>query len=459
MNFLKVFYKRSLLSLYLMYKIFFVRRRGQTLAAILSMTFGILPLILVQEISIGIIEGMSNRMIETSLYHISAKTNSAYVDIVAREMKSILNNHPDVESVFFEITAPIMIQSEKKRVFGAMRGIDSALLDSGSTFSRYITIIDGDKKFSSHDDASILVSAPMARKLGVAVGDELRLLSVNSIGGSGIPRVTEVRVHGIFTTGLEELEQNWIFVSYDDFSNFFPPRVTEFTIGVNVEDLFAIENDLSVIAIPDAERLSRRIRYKELIAMMRSQLPAHWDVATWSELGRGQFFRFQQTRAMLTVLMVIILVVSSIAIVTFLIRMTTEVIYQLKILKLLGVPSVVLRLSMFYFALLCGVASVFTSLCISLVVLGHINSILSGVSSLASFFAGGNDNILTLSSSFYLNTIPVTISLFRLFGVCVVVCGLIVFVGVFSTKNITNNLHQKRQRIVKNTMDRSRVYR
>ncbi len=436
MNFLKDVFTHLRLSIFLIHKILFQTRRKQSIAAILSMALGILPIILVQEVAIGMIEGMSGRIIETSLYHVNAHRQTPVINEDIDGILQELQQDPRVEGAYLELNTAVVIQNEKKRAFAMLRGIDEALITTDTPFSRYMDVVDGEIILTSSELPAVMIAQSLAEELETQVGDSLHVISVNTARGSSIPRISRAVVRGIFTTGLAQLEQNWILASHDGFSRAFPPRNTTYTIGVNVEDPFAIQNNLIPTVIPDRARLAKQREYQLLQEKIERDLSSQWRVATWNDLGATRFSRLRQTRGTLIVLMACILIVSVITIAAFLLRITTELAQQFSIVRLLGMSSDNLKLSMVYFALLCGICSIVLSFSITLVLLTFINEILTGIGVLTSVIMPNNENILTASAEFYLDSIPVTISGFRLFIVCFSVCILTMISGLYSAKKL-----------------------
>ena len=165
-----------------------------------------------------------------------------------------------------------------------IRCVPADIFERDAGFASYITVRSG-KADLSRDD-SILVSSALAATLGVVAGEAVNILTTWNEAMAGPPRLTPVRVVGIYETGYQELDATLAYGSLSLAQRIFSSRASRTIIGVKVRDPFG---DLRGIELAAAAAAGGDVR-----------------VATWREIEFQRLASFRTTKALLLFIMALL---------------------------------------------------------------------------------------------------------------------------------------------------------
>jgi len=356
------------------------------LSSSLAMALGLVPLIVVLSIADGMIEGISARTIETSLYHLqawSSVSDEGTLEQTRSRMEAALGKVPGFRSLWPEQQGFALAYSPAGRLGLSLRGIDPRwpTLDPGA--GRYLKAVQG--KLEMPEAGSVWIGREAAQKLGVKPGDEVKLLTTRTRGSLTVPRVTAVRVAAVVSVGYQELDRLWLFAPLAMTSQLLDPYEDPVFWGIKSD----LPLDQTQAFLRDA----------------RKALGQGWQIVSWQTTGRSQFLNYQATRALLAVVMALILLVAGVNVSTAMVTTVGERRKETAILKALGASDGLIRRFFLVLGLGAGLMGTAVGLVAGVALAWNINNLIALIDGVVNLASGGGFHLL--DSAFYLETIPV----------------------------------------------------
>jgi len=371
--------------------------RGSALGIALSLV----PLIVVMEVSTGMIEGITVRLLEVGTYHIqvSLPPSLQLSDMQSRARR--ISAVPDVVAAVIERQGTGLLVSRTAASAVSIRCVPSDIFVEDPGFSSNITIRGGSSNLSQPD--LILVSAALAASLGLNVGDRVNLLTTFGENLSGATRLTALTVGGVYETGYQELDKTLVYGSLELASKVLSPRGSRALIGVKVKDPFA---DLGSVTKAVSRAAGSNAR-----------------VATWREIEYPRMESFRTTKALLLFIMALIVVVASVNVSSSVLMVVFERRNEIGILKSVGVEERSLSLSFLLTGLATGLLGTACGIAAGLLISVNINEVIAGlewsvnrvlevISLLRSAFQPSSHAFgafTVFNSAYYLKSIPIRI--------------------------------------------------
>jgi lipoprotein-releasing system permease protein len=223
-----------------------------------------------------------------------------------------------------------------------------------------------------------------ARKLHLAPGDTLKLLTTRTRGGLSLPRVTEVRVAAVVSVGYEELDKLWLFAPLELTNQLFDVREQPVFWGVQAD---------GPLSATDA-----------FTTAVRRVLGPDFEATSWESVGRSQFLNYAATRALLAVVLAVILVVAAVNVSTAMVTTVAERRRETAILKALGASERLVGRQYLLLGLLSGTAGTVLGLGVGMLAAWSINGLLAGADAVISLLSGSPVHLM--NPDYYLETIP-----------------------------------------------------
>ncbi len=368
--------------------------------AVLAVSLSLVPLVVVMEISDGMIQGITARYLELGTYHLQALSFDEPEARDYRELVERIEREPGVVLAVPERQGLGLAYSKEGRAGATIRAVPADLWERDKGLRSYMTVVRGRFDLSAQDSA--VLGTELAGKLGVGVGDRIKLLTTRSFGEEGfIPRVTTFTVKGIVSTGYQELDKLWLYIPIERGDRILSRETSRRIIGIKVADPFG---DVSGIV----ERLYRG-------------LAPGFRIYSWYELERAQYMSFTTTRYLLMFIMTLILCVASVNISSTLVMLQIEKREEIAILKSLGMsPGDVSRVFL-GLGFVIGCIGTFLGMSAGLAVSVSINEIISFIEYALNLFASAGRALFSSASGpasepirlfnpqFYLEYIPIRI--------------------------------------------------
>lgn len=375
--------------------------------AILGIAISLIPLVIVLEVTDGMIAGITRRYIETGSYHFQARNyreNDPDFSLLAEEVGKI----DFVKNAFTFIQENCLIYTQTGRTGVSIRGLPGDLFKRDEMLRQYITFEEGD---FSLDSESILLSSTIAKKIGAKNGDEVKILTAYSQPGRPvILRPARFIVKGIFTTGYRELDEISVFIDYTRAASLFR-GISSTYIGIKVDEPYKNIN--------------------EKASVIRESLPPGFMVNSWYAMNYTLYKSLETTKKLLLFIMLLILCVASLNISSAMVMMVHSRRKEIAILKSIGLSRNSISMSFMITGFLIGLAGTFSGMTAGVFLSIHINTIIMAIERLLNLFMSAGyamANFFThsdysyfriLGSGYYLDEIPVILDFTGLFTVTV----------------------------------------
>jgi len=366
------------------------------LGSILGIALSLVPLVVVMEVADGMIEGITRRFLEVGTYHAQVLLPMADVEALQAEAAA-LRSQPGVRYVLVEQQGLGLAAGPKGRSAVTIRAVPADLYAQDEGFRRYFRMLEGG--FDLASAGSLLLGRELAARLGVGVGERLRLLTLRG-NGRGLPLVSSFTVRGIFSTGYQELDKLWVYVPLASAGRLLGEAGGERFIGLKLDDPFrGLERGLS-----------------------RLRLPEQAQVYSWYQLEKASYKSFQTTRALLLFIMALIVAVAAVNVSSSLVMVVLEKTPEIAMLKAMGAGPWEIGFGFTVTAAATGLAGTALGLGLGALVAVNINALLAGLERVLNLASRAIFALLSpllplppppavrlFNTEFYLEQIPVTL--------------------------------------------------
>jgi len=237
-----------------------------------------------------------------------------------------------------------------------------------------------------------------------------------------MPKITSFKVSGIISSGYQELDSIWFFISLDSGFDILSLKSSSAIFGIETEDPFSL----------DLEKT-----YRSLSSLLFSAGRLH----RWNDLNSAQYENFASTQIMLLFIMMLIVLVACVNISSALVMMVMERKKEIAILKSLGGSSSGIALSFIITGLVSAAMGVIIGIPLGLFASVNFDAIMTLIENLINFFVkafyllsdGNLSNYATvhlLDEAFYLQDIPLVIPAFKIFLIALGTLVLSFFVSL-----------------------------
>lgn len=357
--------------------------------SIIGIGLSLIPLVVVLEVTDGMIDGITSRYLEIGTYHMEVffNKNENFEELKAAENR--INKIKGVKETIIEKHGTGLISANGNRTAVVLRAIPGDLYKRDKGYKKYIRIIDGE--FSFKDDSSIIVSKAIADKLKLKVGDKISLVTVGvSLSSNSYPKFGVFTVSGIFSTGYQEMDKLLVFISLKKGMKYLDSAGSSQIIGIKVSNPF---KDLTAIA-----------------KNIEQVLPEGTVIYSWYELEISQYKSFRTTKAMLILIMALIVIIASINISSSMIMIVIEKSREIAILKSIGAYPWMITGAFLFTGFTAGFAGTVLGLLSGILISININEIF--------IFLQGFFNIISTGINYLMQplTVQTALSSFKIFN-------------------------------------------
>ena len=401
-------------AVYLAFKNIYKSRKSDLFrhirGAVLGIALSLVPLIVVLQISDGMIQGITSRYIETGSYHFQIKQLSKKSAYTFREIAEKVMENENVENAFVFITGTSLAYTESGRTGIPVRGIPADLYKNDPGMQKYLEVVEG--SFDLSDDENIILSATIAEKLGAKPGDRLKILTAYSLPGRPpLLKPSGFTVKGIVTSGYNDLDDLTVFIRDSRAERIFRDNRSR-QIGVKIKN-----------------------PYKDTAAVGRSikaSVPPEYFVISWERINYTFYKSLETTKKLLVFIMLLILGVASVNISSSMIMMVNAGRKEIAVLKSIGFSSSEIVLTYIFTGFFIGTAGTFSGITAGILCSLKINEIINFMEFLlnkANYFVWAVTGTFTgavynpykiLNSGYYLEKIPVNLDFTEIYFVAVV---------------------------------------
>jgi lipoprotein-releasing system permease protein len=182
----------------------------------------------------------------------------------------------------------------------------------------------------------IIVGGALAKKLGVEVGESIRVAAAPA-KAAGVPRLSSFAVVGTFDSGMPEYDSGLAYVSLADGQNLYDMAEAASGIEVRVADLY------------QANRIARQLG---------SELGVGYRVRDWMEANRNLFAALKLQKTVYAIVLLLIVMVAGFTVLATLIMVVMEKRKDIAILKSMGASASGIARIFIYKGLVIGVVGV-----------------------------------------------------------------------------------------------------
>lgn len=377
--------------------------RKSLIGAIFCIALSLIPLTVVLVVADGMIDGITNRIVGLSSFHMQVAQIRTIADTdqnleILQSIAEKMQSNPKITNTFIECQGTVLAAGKTGRSGATVRAVEPKLFTENNAFVEYLEVIDGTATFTSKK--SCIIGKKIAELLGLNVGDTIRLISTKtSATGSVIPKINTFKVEAIVSSGYQEIDALWVFIPLETGFDYLSTAASSIYVGIETNNPY--DSDLFTTA-------------KEL----ENDIPMGFTLYTWKELNSSQYENFASTKLMLLFVMFLIVLVASVNVSSALVMLVMEKRKDIAILKSLGASNSGIGLSFVMTGGVAGIVGTLIGIPLGLLCAVNINSIISFFEKIINTFTkliyyikDGKDYIpiSLLDPAYYLETIPIVI--------------------------------------------------
>lgn len=396
--------------------------RKSLFGAMICIGLSIIPLIVVISITNGIINGMTERIINLSSSHIQAYVASGIDEV--KNLESFTEYGEGVKSVngvknvYPEIDISALAAGKTKRSGIEVRAVDKDIFHKNQSFNELFEVLEGNiDDFAQEGGKIAVVGSKMAEELGLNAGDTFKLITTRSRKGKITPKLTIFKVGAIVSSGYQELDQFWVFIPLEAAYSYLSLESASYHILVETEDPYS----------PELVRIQRDVqRYFGHYA----------NVYRWEQIHTGEFENFSSTKVMLVTIMMLIVLVASVNISSAIVMLVMERRKEIAILKSVGATPGGITFSFVIAGFACCFGGVLIGLPIGLLFSVKSNEIIRGIESFLNFFTTifHGAEIRLMDPAYYLAEIPIDIPFNQIFIIIFLTFVLSIIVSIIPAR-------------------------
>ena len=219
------------------------RNPRRTILTIAAITFASLLLVFMLSFQFGSYETMINTSVKINTGHLQIQgeqyQEKKSIRMVVSEPETIsglIDKIPQVAAYTFRAQAFSLVSSEQRTYGVVVTGIDP---EREANVSRLKSLIRQGEFLSAEDSDRALIGMLLARNLRVHPGDEL---SVIGQGRDGSIAATVVKIKGIFSSGIDELDRSLIHIPLQAFQEIFSMQSAVHMVVVIAHSLSEVDS-------------------------------------------------------------------------------------------------------------------------------------------------------------------------------------------------------------------------
>jgi lipoprotein-releasing system permease protein len=295
--------------------------RVTSVVAILGIGIGVSSLIVALALANGFRDEMREKILRGTA-HINVMRADGRPISDYRSLSERIKTVPGVTSAAATSYDGAMLIGTRGAAYAVLRGLDKdsepALNEvRDSVIEGSIAAIVGGKS-KTEDLTSVLIGSELASRTGLRVGEIAEIISADTNSAPVNPVRRNVRLAGIFRSGLFEYDSTWIYLPLDVASEFSGAPQSASVISLQLEDMY------------DARRIATDLR---------ASLGSSYTTVDWEEANRPLLNALALERRMGLFIIALIIVIATLNVTTTLILVVVERRRDIGILSALGADS------------------------------------------------------------------------------------------------------------------------
>ena len=366
--------------------------------AVLGIGISLVPLYIVLFVSNGMIQGITDRYLETKTSHLQMSLPFSFDATQRNALTQDVSRMPGIISTSFEVDGIGLAASQNGSTSAQIRGLDGAVLqDKG--FNRFISVDEGQMYPNRQNE--VVLGRYLARKLEVKTGDSVTLITLRSNDSTNyLPKLAVFRVAGIISSGYRELDANWFIIQSDAALRLLNSATAYAFMGIKISKPYG----------SDLDRIASEVSRAGQKYGLTSEQGAR--VRTWREIEKSLFQSFSSTRSVLVLIMVIAIIVAALNLASALTTFVIEHRAEIAIIRSFGVSRTQAALIFLLGGTATGAIGCIAGSLAGIAISIFINQIISGMQAILGFasrlLSADRQTIQLLNPDYYLEHIPIT---------------------------------------------------
>ncbi len=292
-----------------------------SLISILGVAVGVMALIIVIGVMTGFDNDLRDKIVGTNSHILveGIRSEKEYPSV-----KNKLTNIEQVEAVSPYISGHVFLRYEDKILGLSLRGINPEEEVRVTKLKKFLS-----RGSLNLKDNEVLIGKELADSLWLDVNDSLTVYSTET------ESLVELKVIGIFGSGMYDYDMNLIFTNIDTAQEVFQMSDTITGMAVSLKDIYK----------------AAQVK-KEIL----KELGYSYSVRTWIEINRNFFAALRLEKIAMFIILTLIVLVASFNIVSTLIVIVTQKIKDIGILKSMGATKNSIRRIFTLQGLLIGIS-------------------------------------------------------------------------------------------------------
>ena len=319
-----------------------------TMISMIGVMIGVLTLNIVLAVMTGFEEDLRDRILGFNP-HVVISSLQGLVDGYADVLDTV-RQVPDVVAAAPFVYSQVMASAGQNVSGILVRGVDPALASAVVDIAAYLSSgemeqLGRKQEFTFQNEetvhtvqlSGVLIGHELARQLGVAVGDPIKIISPLSTtpGPLGlVPKVKRFVIVGVFDSGMFEYDSALVYMALADAQRFFTLGEQVTGVEVKVRDVYQAQ------AV--AQELEGRLGFP-------------YTARDWTEINRNLFAALSLEKTVYFIVLLLIVLVAAFNIVATLIMVVMEKRKDIAVLKSMGAPGQAISRIFIYKGLVIGV--------------------------------------------------------------------------------------------------------
>jgi lipoprotein-releasing system permease protein len=294
-----------------------------TVIAIAAVAAGVAALITVLAMMTGFRQEFQTKILSgTAHLNLGHKAREPLTNY--RELVERLSRLPHIRSASATLYEQVLMTGEKKTTVAVLKGVDMNSPPAANEIFQFVT--EGDPHALAEPETEpdsdvkidrIFIGSGLAQEVGLKVGD---IATITSSQGhltpmGMVPRTRDFRVAGTFSTGLNDYDEAWAYISLDAWQRMAgTPDVVEM-IQMKVDD------------VDNVQAIGREVL---------DAVGADYEVQTWQELNAPIYSALSYEKYVSAIALLIVIGIAALNIITVLIMIVLEKQRDIAILKSMG---------------------------------------------------------------------------------------------------------------------------
>jgi len=366
--------------------------------AVLGIGISLVPLYIVLFVSNGMIQGITDRYLETKTSHLQMSLPFSFDATQRTALTQDVSRMPGIISLSFEIDGIGLAASQNGSTSAQIRGLDGSVLqDKG--FNRFISVDEGQVYPNRQNE--VVLGRYLARKLEVKTGDSVTLITLRSDDSANyLPKLAVFRVAGIISSGYRELDANWFIIQSDAALRLLNSATAYAFMGIKISKPYG----------SDLDRIASEVFQAGQKYGLTGEQGAR--VRTWREIEKSLFQSFSSTRSVLVLIMVIAIIVAALNLASALTTFVIEHRAEIAIIRSFGVSRTQAALIFLLGGTATGAIGCIAGSLAGIAISIFINQIITGMQTILSLasrlLSTDRQTIQLLNPDYYLEHIPIT---------------------------------------------------